>query len=143
MNLPRRQQVSSDVKQNADTASEITVNATLPADSENPILRKNPSIAEANTIEGVPGFSPVATLVTPLAGFKVGNSFLFPTLFITVACGAVSGFHSLISSGTTAKQLDNEKSAKMVGYGAMLIECLLAVISLICVASSYPFSGTV
>ena len=80
-------------------------------------------------------FSNPAVNLTPFAGFKVGNSFLFPTLFITVACGAVSGFHSLISSGTTAKQLDNEKSAKMVGYGAMLIECLLAVISLICVAS--------
>ena len=80
-------------------------------------------------------FSNPAVNLTPFAGFKVGNSFLFPTLFITVACGAVSGFHSLISSGTTAKQLDNEKSAKMVGFGAMLIECLLAVISLICVAS--------
>ena len=79
-------------------------------------------------------FSNPAVNLTPFAGFKVGNSFLFPTLFITVACGAVSGFHSLISSGTTAKQLDNEKSAKMVGFGAMLIECLLAVISLICVA---------
>lgn len=71
--------------------------------------------------------------LTPFAGFKVGSSFLFPTLFITVACGAVSGFHSLISSGTTAKQLDNEKHAKMIGYGAMLIECLLAVVALICV----------
>ena len=58
---------------------------------------------------------------------------LFPTLFITVACGAVSGFHALIGSGTTAKQLDNEKDAKVIGYGAMIIESALAIISLIAV----------
>lgn len=69
------------------------------------------------------------------AGFKgVGDgSQLFPVLFITVACGAISGFHSLVGSGTTAKQLDNEKDAMAIGYGGMLIECGLAVISLICV----------
>ena len=55
---------------------------------------------------------------------------LFPTLFITVACGAVSGFHALIGSGTTAKQLDNEKDAKVIGYGAMIIESALAIMSL-------------
>ena len=59
--------------------------------------------------------------------------FLFPALFITVACGACSGFHSLIASGTTAKQLDNEAHAKPIGYGAMLIESALGVISLIAV----------
>lgn len=68
-------------------------------------------------------------------GFKVGNSYLFPVLFITIACGAISGFHSLIGSGTTSKQLDNEKDALIVGYGSMLIECVLAVISLIAVAT--------
>ena len=68
-------------------------------------------------------------------GFHVGNSYLFPTLFITIACGAISGFHSLIGSGTTSKQLDNEKNALLVGYGSMLIECVLAVISLIAVAT--------
>ncbi len=68
-------------------------------------------------------------------GFHVGNSYLFPTLFITIACGAISGFHSLIASGTTSKQLDNEKDALMIGYGSMLIECILAVISLIAVAA--------
>lgn len=68
-------------------------------------------------------------------GFHVGSSYLFPTLFITIACGAISGFHSLIGSGTTSKQLDNEKDALLVGYGSMLIECLLAVISLIAVAT--------
>lgn len=68
-------------------------------------------------------------------GFHVGSNYLFPTLFITIACGAISGFHSLIGSGTTSKQLDNEKDALMVGYGSMLIECVLAVISLIAVAT--------
>ncbi len=66
-------------------------------------------------------------------GFKVGSNYLFPVLFITVACGAVSGFHSLIGSGTTSKQLDNEGEALPIGYGAMLIECVLAVISLVAV----------
>lgn len=62
---------------------------------------------------------------------------IFPYLFITVACGAISGFHSLIGSGTTSKQLDNEKDAKLIGYGAMLIECGLAVIALIAVGALY------
>ncbi|MBQ7562749.1 MAG: carbon starvation protein A [Lachnospiraceae bacterium] len=59
--------------------------------------------------------------------------YLFPTLFITVACGACSGFHSLISTGTTSKQLDNEKDAKPIGYGSMLIESALGIVSLIAV----------
>ena len=62
---------------------------------------------------------------------KIGN--LFPALFITVACGACSGFHSLISTGTSSKQLDNEKNAKAIGYGSMLIESALGIISLIAV----------
>ena len=62
-----------------------------------------------------------------------GKAGMFPTLFITVACGACSGFHSLIASGTTAKQLENEKDAKLIGYGAMLIESALGIISLIAV----------
>lgn len=61
------------------------------------------------------------------------NSQLFPMLFITVACGAISGFHSLVGSGTTSKQLDKEADAKVIGYGGMLIECGLAVIALITV----------
>ena len=74
------------------------------------------------------------TITTPaFIGFKVNGSYMFPILFITVACGAVSGFHSLIGSGTTAKQLDNEKDALLIGYGSMLIECVLAVISLIAI----------
>jgi carbon starvation protein len=58
---------------------------------------------------------------------------LFPVLFITVACGACSGFHSLIASGTTSKQLRKETDAKVVGYGAMLLEGMVAVVSLCCV----------
>ena len=60
-------------------------------------------------------------------------STLFPTLFITVACGACSGFHSLISSGTSSKQINNEKDAQVIGYGSMIIESVLGVISLIAV----------
>ena len=59
---------------------------------------------------------------------------IFPVLFVTVACGAISGFHSLVSSGTTAKQLDNENNARVVAYGGMLTEGLLAVIALATVA---------
>ncbi len=76
-------------------------------------------------------------------GFVVGgvkgyaSGYLFPVLFITVACGAISGFHSLVGSGTTAKQLDKESDAKLIGYGGMLIECALAIISLICVGVLY------
>ena len=66
-------------------------------------------------------------------GWKASSGTLFPTLFITVACGAVSGFHSLIGSGTTSKQLNSEKDAKVIGYGAMIVESGLAIISLIAV----------
>jgi len=58
---------------------------------------------------------------------------LFPFLFITIACGACSGFHSLIASGTTSKQLRRESDARVVGYGAMLLEGMVAVVSLCCV----------
>ena len=72
--------------------------------------------------------------IPAFTGFKVGGNFIFPTLFITVACGACSGFHSLIASGTTSKQLDSEKTAKAVGYGSMLIESALGIVSLIAVS---------
>lgn len=75
----------------------------------------------------------VAFSIPAFTGFKVGGNFIFPTLFITVACGACSGFHSLIASGTTSKQLDSEKTAKAVGYGSMLIESALGIVSLIAV----------
>ena len=66
-------------------------------------------------------------------GWRTSIGPMFPALFITVACGACSGFHALIATGTTSKQLDNEKNAKAIGYGSMLIESGLAVISLIAV----------
>lgn len=66
----------------------------------------------------------------PLLNKAAASGFLFPALFITIACGAISGFHSLVASGTTSKQLDNEKNARPIAYGGMLLECLLAVISL-------------
>ncbi len=59
---------------------------------------------------------------------------LFPFLFITIACGTISGFHSLVSSGTTAKQLDKETDARLIGYGGMLGEGLLAVTAILAVA---------
>lgn len=57
------------------------------------------------------------------------QGYLFPMLFITIACGAISGFHSLVASGTTAKQLDKEGDAKVIGYGGMLIEGALAILA--------------
>jgi len=65
-----------------------------------------------------------------------GNNYLWPMLFITIACGAISGFHSLVGSGTTAKQLRNEKDSKLIGYGGMLLEGLVAVIALITVMNA-------
>ena len=63
---------------------------------------------------------------------------LFPFLFITIACGAISGFHSLIASGTTPKMLDKESDARFIGYGAMAAEALVAVMALIAACSLYP-----
>ncbi len=74
----------------------------------------------------VPAFGDAA--LKGVGVFTTGTA--FPALFVTIACGAISGFHSLVSSGTTAKQLDNEKNAQPVAYGSMLIECMVAVISL-------------
>lgn len=68
-------------------------------------------------------------------GFNVDGQYLFPILFVTIACGAVSGFHSLVSSGTASKQIKNEKHMLPVSFGAMLMECMLAVLALIAVAS--------
>lgn len=66
---------------------------------------------------------------------------VFPVLFTTIACGAISGFHSLVSSGTTSKQLDKEKDAKPIAYGGMLLECVLAVATLVAVAYAYNFNA--
>ena len=68
-------------------------------------------------------------------GFVVNGQSMFPILFVTIACGAVSGFHALVSSGTASKQVMNEKHMLPISYGAMLTECLLAVIALIAVGA--------
>ena len=67
---------------------------------------------------------------------------LFPILFVTVACGAVSGFHSLVSSGTSSKTVDNEKDMLKVGYGAMVTESLLAVLALCVAGAAAAADGT-
>lgn len=69
------------------------------------------------------------------------KSYLFPTLFVTIACGAVSGFHSLVSSGTSSKTIRNEKDMPMVGYGAMVVETLLGIIALV-VVGAVAVNGT-
>lgn len=79
------------------------------------------------------------------AGFAVdngnGTQYLFPVLFTTVACGAISGFHSLVSSGTTSKQLDKEKDAKPIAYGGMLLECVLAVVTVCAINFAYKYNA--
>ena len=67
-------------------------------------------------------------------GFNVNGSGLFPTL-LTIACGAVSGFHSLVSSGTSSKTVSNEKDMPMIGYGAMVVESLLGIVALVVVGA--------
>ena len=69
------------------------------------------------------------------------KSYLFPTLFVTIACGAVSGFHSLVSSGTSSKTISNEKDMPMVGYGAMVVESLLGIVALV-VVGAVAVNGT-
>ena len=71
---------------------------------------------------------------------KLGT--MFPILFVTVACGAVSGFHSLVSSGTSSKTVANEKDMLKVGYGAMILESLLAVIALCVAGAAAAADGT-
>ena len=66
---------------------------------------------------------------------------IFPVLFTTIACGAISGFHSLVSSGTTSKQLDKETDAKPIAYGGMLLECVLAILTLCAVAYAYSWNA--
>jgi len=77
------------------------------------------------------------TIRTPaMTNFTVSKlGFLFPALFVTVACGAISGFHSIVSSGTTSKQLDKESDARFIGYGGMLLEGVLAVLAMLSVST--------
>jgi carbon starvation protein len=82
------------------------------------------------------GFEVQYPAFTSASDGLLSNNFwfpMFPVLFITIACGACSGFHALVSSGTTCKQLRKESDAKPVAYGAMLLEAMVAVISIACV----------
>ena len=73
--------------------------------------------------------------LSAFSGFNVNGQMMFPVLFVTIACGAVSGFHALVASGTSSKQIQNEKDMLPISFGAMLLECLLAVIALITVGA--------
>ena len=75
-------------------------------------------------------------------GWRASQGNLWPMLCVIIACGAISGFHSLIAGGTTSKQLVNEKDAKIIGYGGMILEGVLAVLALICVTAGLYWSGT-
>ena len=94
------------------------------------------AIALVGVIGAHPNIDP--ELFPAFTGFAVDNGngvqYLFPILFTTVACGAISGFHSLVSSGTTSKQLDKESDAKPIAYGGMLLECVLAVLTVCAIA---------
>ncbi|MBQ8118233.1 MAG: carbon starvation protein A [Lachnospiraceae bacterium] len=94
---------------------------------------------------GVIGAHPNMDAFPAFTGFAVDNGngiqYLFPILFTTVACGAISGFHSLVSSGTTSKQLDKEKDAKPIAYGGMLLECVLAILTLCAIAYAYQWNA--
>lgn len=83
-----------------------------------------------------------ATLQAPGMDIAAGEAALrgpiWPLLFITVACGAISGFHSLVASGTTVKQIPRERDCRSVGYGAMIVESFLAVLVLVAVAAMLP-----
>lgn len=98
------------------------------------IVISHTSLGGAGFVEGAEGLK-------AFSGFTVdngnGTQYLFPVLFTTVACGAISGFHSLVSSGTTSKQLDKEKDAKPIAYGGMLLECVLAVITVCAINYAY------
>ena len=86
-------------------------------------------------VVGIMATNPSINLPAFTSFTVAGTGNLFPILFVTIACGAVSGFHALVSSGTASKQIKNEKHMLPVSFGAMLMESLLAVISLIAVAS--------
>ncbi|GHV73964.1 carbon starvation protein A [Spirochaetia bacterium] len=73
--------------------------------------------------------------IPAFTGFEVDGNYLFPALFITIACGAISGFHSLVATGAASRQINNEKHMLPISYGAMLVETLVAVLALIAVGS--------
>ena len=78
---------------------------------------------------------PLPIVAPAVVASPAGAPSMFPFLFITIACGAISGFHSLVSSGTSSKQIDKEPSALAVGYGGMLLEAALATLVIIAVTT--------
>ncbi|MGM9549302.1 MAG: carbon starvation protein A, partial [Faecousia sp.] len=93
------------------------------------------ALAAVAVVVGHPSMDSLPVMNTP------GNATpVFPVLFTTIACGAISGFHSLVSSGTTSKQLDKETDAKPIAYGGMLLECVLAILTLVATAYAYSWN---
>ena len=93
-------------------------------------------VAVAHPVLNLPAFSGFA--VTHASG---AVHYLFPLLFVLVSCGACSGTHAVIASGTTSKQLDNERSIRPVAYGGMLLEGVLAIVAVVAVAGSFANQG--
>lgn len=94
-------------------------------------------------IAGIAGImiSRPAVIQPAFVSWKTSEGVLWPLMCVTIACGAISGFHSLIASGTTSKQLANERHAKRIGFGAMLVEGLVALIAIIAVISGVSKNG--
>lgn len=92
-------------------------------------------VAFVGVVVAQPSFSSLPLIEAPDC-----KSYVFPVLFTTIACGAISGFHSLVSSGTTSKQLDKESDARPIAYGGMLLECVLAVLTLCACAYAYSWN---
>jgi carbon starvation protein len=82
-----------------------------------------------SAVIGILVANPVIEMDTTVTVAPENLGFIFPVLFVTIACGAISGFHSLVASGTTSKQIDKEEDVKVVGFGGMLIETFLAIIA--------------
>ena len=91
-------------------------------------------------VVGIVAARPVIELPA-FTSFEVNGQYLFPALFVTIACGAISGFHSLVASGTTSKQLNSERDARLVGFGSMLIESALGIAALIAVGYIFTRNG--
>jgi len=100
------------------------------------------AIAAVGIIFGHPDLTNAEGVGLTMMPTAESTSPIFPVLFTTVACGAISGFHSLVSSGTTSKQLDREIDAKPIAYGGMLLECVLAIMTLCAVGYAYQIGTT-
>jgi carbon starvation protein len=83
------------------------------------------------------------TITTPaFISFNSSAGYLWPIMFVTIACGAISGFHSLVSSGTSSKQIEKESDTKFIGYGAMLVESVLAILALLAVTAGLKWASS-